>query len=541
VEERVGRYLFRSRIGSGSGGTVYLALEPDLERWVAVKQLAPELASDAGSLQRFREEAQTMARLNHPNCVRVFDFFEQDGNSYLVSEFVDGASLREVLQEAKELTPQQALGVLKGALMGLGHAHSLGLVHRDIKPENLLCDRQGTSKLADFGLATFKDSLPQQGLSQGSPLYMSPEQVKGEPVDQRADIYGCGCVLFELLTGRPPFVAENALAVMRMQAAEPVPNPGQLNRGLSTGVGQVVMKAMAKEPADRHQTAEEFLAALEEVARRDYGIAWENAASIAGPIAAAIAAGAASATAAASAGTPAAVVSTQAAVVATQVAAAAQAAAPPGGPPPGTSPAPSAARKIVQQLIRPPVLAVVAAGAVVVGAGAAVVASNPQLLGSTKPTSQAGGVSPAPTPTPKPSPSPAPLPIACDVLTLDLAQSVLGSDARFDSSRASHTSHCHYLNQTSQITLDLGSWNKRTAAGTMRPVPDLGDEAYESYESNDSALGKRTTADLLVRKGAHFVLVILWDYPASNESEATRRAQAAAAAKVVAKKLLAKL
>jgi eukaryotic-like serine/threonine-protein kinase len=146
VEERVGRYLFRSRIGSGSGGTVYLALEPDLERWVAVKQLAPELASDAGSLQRFREEAQTMARLNHPNCVRVFDFFEQDGNSYLVSEFVDGASLREVLQEAKELTPQQALGGLKGALMGLGHAHSLGLVHRDIKPENLLCDRQGTSK-----------------------------------------------------------------------------------------------------------------------------------------------------------------------------------------------------------------------------------------------------------------------------------------------------------------------------------------------------------------------------------------------------------
>ena len=305
MEERIGRYLLQGKIGSGSTGTVYLAVEPDLERRVAVKQLAPQLAGDPEFLRRFRDEARTMAHLNHPNCVKVFDFFEEGGSSYLVCEYVDGASLREVLDQAKKLSPRQALGVLKGALLGLAHAHSLGLVHRDIKPENLLCDRQGTSKLADFGLTT--SSTEQEAPSQGSPLYMSPEQAKGGPVDQRSDIYSCGAVLFELLTGQPPFVADSRLAVMHMHATEPVPDPRQFNRGLPAAVAQLVIGAMAKDPGDRPQSAEEFLALLEQAAKTTYGAGWETGASIAGLTAAAISAGAA----AGAAGTSAAVVGTQ--------------------------------------------------------------------------------------------------------------------------------------------------------------------------------------------------------------------------------------
>ena len=136
--------------------------------------------------------------------------------------------------------------MLKAALLGLAHAHSLGLVHRDIKPENLLCDRQGTSKLADFGLAT--SSTEQEAPSQGSPLYMSPEQVRGGAVDQRSDIYGCGAVLFELLTGRPPFVADTPLALMRMHATEPVPDPRQFNRGLPAAVADLVTERNGQGP-----------------------------------------------------------------------------------------------------------------------------------------------------------------------------------------------------------------------------------------------------------------------------------------------------
>ena len=526
MEERIGRYVLQGRIGSGSTGTVYLALEPDIERWVTIKQLAPELAGDPEFLRRFRDEARIMARLNHPNCVKVFDFFEKRGSAYLVAEFVDGASLREVLRQAKRLTPQQALGVLKGALLGLAHAHSLGLVHRDIKPENLLCDREGTSKLADFGLTT--SSGKQEDPSQGSPLYMSPEQVKGGSVDQRSDIYGCGTVLFEFLTGRPPFVAETRLAVMHMQASAPVPNPRQLNRRLSAPVAETVMKAMAKDPKDRHQSAEEFLAELEQAAKDAYGVGWEEGASIAGPTAAAIAAGAASATAGASAGTGAAVVGTQVAGTA-----AASAAAQPSSTHTVTSPwASSAGRKIVRRLMRPRVLAIVAVVAVLIVGVTAVVASNPHLLGSTKPTGQAGGDAN------KASPSSATaIPKACDVMTLDLAQSAIGSDAKVDQNPTTADALCAYTSQKSQISVFIDSWKRLHPIDgvgfAVSPVPGIGDEAYESVENGH----------LSVRKGTLGVTTRLYLdlLDPGNEPQVSKDARSAAAARALIMKLLAKL
>ncbi|HEY8740291.1 MAG TPA: serine/threonine-protein kinase, partial [Candidatus Dormibacteraeota bacterium] len=155
MPERLGKYRILGTLGTGASGAVFLAHDEELDRDVALKQLAPELAAKPGFLDDFRIEAEIMGRLDHPNCVRVFDFIEEGRAFYIVSEFVDGASLRRVLEDAGRLNPEQALGVTRGALSGLAHAHELGLVHRDIKPENLLADHEGTSKLADFGQAYF--------------------------------------------------------------------------------------------------------------------------------------------------------------------------------------------------------------------------------------------------------------------------------------------------------------------------------------------------------------------------------------------------
>ena len=285
------KYEILGTLGSGATGTVYLADEFDLDRKVAYKELAPALATDPVFLERFRGEARVMAALDHPNCVKVWDFFEEEGHAVLVSEYVPGASLRQVADHSGHLTPEQALGVLKGALTGLAYAHGRGLVHRDIKPENLLADTEGVSKLADFGQALIAGGPGAAGgLPAGSPTYMSPEMVSGGRVDLRTDIYSCGAMLFEFLTGRPAFTGDNPLAVMRKHINDPVPDPRQLNSDLPEGVAALVSKAMAKDPAERQRTAEQFLDELEAAAVAGYGADWEQRSSIKRLVAAAAAA-----------------------------------------------------------------------------------------------------------------------------------------------------------------------------------------------------------------------------------------------------------
>jgi hypothetical protein len=280
LTRQLGRYRIDGTLGEGATGTVYLGTHPDLGRSVAIKELAPNLVGDPAFLERFRIEAQTMARLDHPNCVKVYDFFETAEGAYLVSEYVHGASLRKVQEKAGRLTPEQSLGVLKGALSGLAYAHGLGLVHRDIKPENLLADAEGVSKLADFGLAVFHSGPGAAGGLMGTPAYISPEAATGGTVDQRADIYSAGCMLFEFLCGRIPFTASNALAMTRQHIADPVPDPRRVNPELPDGVALMVMKAMAKDPEDRQQSADLFLAELEAAAVEGYGEDWEDRSSI---------------------------------------------------------------------------------------------------------------------------------------------------------------------------------------------------------------------------------------------------------------------
>jgi eukaryotic-like serine/threonine-protein kinase len=287
----IGDYEVRGTLGTGSSGTVFLARQSLIDRDVALKQLSAELTAQPEFRERFRAEAQIMARLESDHCVRVFDFFEREGHAYLVSEVVAGVSLRKLV-ESGSLSPEQALGVMKGALLGLDHAHGMGLIHRDIKPENILLDTEGTSKLADFGLAgAVEGPGAAGGLPSGSPAYMSPETVSGAMVDARSDLYSVGAVLFELLTGRPPFLAEGALAVMRMHRQAPVPNPHELNGQLGPGVSGLVMASLAKDAADRPQTAGQMLAALETAAVEAYGPEWETRSSVKREVAAALGAG----------------------------------------------------------------------------------------------------------------------------------------------------------------------------------------------------------------------------------------------------------
>jgi hypothetical protein len=285
-------YVLEGAVGAGSSGTVYAAAQRSLSRRVAIKELSPHLAGDPGFLTAFQAEARLMATIDSEHCVRVFDFIGEGGTALLVCELVDGATLRQVLQQAGRLTPEQSLGVLKGALQGLQAAHKTGVVHRDVKPENILVDRDGVSKLADFGLATRTGDTAAM-VSSGTAAYMSPEQAAGGAVDPRSDLYSCGAILFELLTGRPPFVAAEPLAVMRMHQTEPAPDARSVDRSVPEAVAAVVRRAMAKQPEDRYPAVADLLQDLENAAQSSYGTDWESRSSMVSVVSATIGAGAA--------------------------------------------------------------------------------------------------------------------------------------------------------------------------------------------------------------------------------------------------------
>ena len=281
-----GRYLITGIIGSGATATVYAARQIALDRPVAVKELRSPLSEDPEFLERFRGEARTQAELDHPNCVQVYEYLEEAGGPYLVTELVDGASLRRVAGEAGRLRPEQALGVLRGALAGLEYAHSRGLLHRDVKPENILVDRAGTSKLIDFGLAAPVASAAWRP-GEGTPAYMSPEQARGERLDARSDVYSAGATLFELLCGRPPFEGE-AATVLGRQRDEPAPDPAAV-ANVPEPVAAMIGRTLAKDPGERPAGAAAFIAELEAAAAAAYGEDWKRRAGVAGLVAAALA------------------------------------------------------------------------------------------------------------------------------------------------------------------------------------------------------------------------------------------------------------
>jgi tRNA A-37 threonylcarbamoyl transferase component Bud32 len=305
VPEGWGKYQLHRTIATGATGTVYVAYEPGLHRHVAIKELSPKLIQQPMFLDRFRDLVRIMVSLQSINCVRTYEFFETDGRAFLVQEYINGASLRQVIDKAGRPSPAQALGVLKGALSGLGYAHSQGLLHRDFRPENVLVDHEGIVKVTDFGQAlAVSGPGAMGGLVYGTPAYMSPEQVAAGVVDYRSDVYSAGAVLFELLTGRPPYIADRTADVMRMHIEAPVPDPRTSNPSIPENVAGMVAKTLAKDPASRYQSATEFYHELSTAAAAGYGWDWESRSSVKPLVATALAAAPAATTAMAAAGGP---------------------------------------------------------------------------------------------------------------------------------------------------------------------------------------------------------------------------------------------
>ncbi|MGH2724009.1 MAG: Stk1 family PASTA domain-containing Ser/Thr kinase [Actinomycetota bacterium] len=261
------RYEIAGLLGQGGMAKVFKGTDKVLGRTVAVKVLSPQFADDNNFVARFRREAQAAAALNHPNIVGVFDTGSHEDIHYIVMEYVEGKTLRDVLRTEGPLLPERAIEIADSVALALGPAHRAGMVHRDIKPGNIMITADGQVKVMDFGIArtTTGDTLTQTAAVLGTASYLSPEQAQGEPVDPRSDIYSLGCVLYEMLTGRPPFSGDSPVAIAYKHVRDdPVP-PSQLNPDIPHALETVVMKCLAKNAANRYQSAEELREDLERV------------------------------------------------------------------------------------------------------------------------------------------------------------------------------------------------------------------------------------------------------------------------------------
>ncbi|MFF3839591.1 Stk1 family PASTA domain-containing Ser/Thr kinase [Streptomyces sp. NPDC001930] len=266
-----GRYELGSVLGRGGMAEVYLAQDTRLGRTVAVKTLRADLARDPSFQARFRREAQSAASLNHPAIVAVYDtgedYVDNVSIPYIVMEYVDGSTLRELLHSGRKLLPERTLEMTVGILQALEYSHRAGIVHRDIKPANVMLTRTGQVKVMDFGIArAMGDSgmtMTQTAAVIGTAQYLSPEQAKGEQVDARSDLYSTGCLLYELLTVRPPFIGDSPVAVAYQHVREEPQPPSNFDHEITPEMDAIVLKALVKDPDYRYQSADEMRADIE--------------------------------------------------------------------------------------------------------------------------------------------------------------------------------------------------------------------------------------------------------------------------------------
>jgi serine/threonine-protein kinase len=265
IGERFGGYSIESLLGRGGMGSVYLATHERLQRKVALKVIAPELAEDEDFRSRFLRESQLAASLDHPHVIPIYDADEVDGVLYLAMRYVDGPSLRERIRDHGRLSPEETLRIARQIGGALDAAHARGLVHRDVKPANvLLADPDEHAYLCDFGLAkrTSSRGTTRTGSFLGSVDYCAPEQIQGQPVDARTDVYSLGCVLCHCLAGTPPYARDTEFAVLHAHLEDPPPHISDLRPDLPPSLDHVLARAMAKAPEERYPTAGELAAAF---------------------------------------------------------------------------------------------------------------------------------------------------------------------------------------------------------------------------------------------------------------------------------------
>ncbi len=266
--ETIGKYRILGTLGKGGMGIVYKAMDPDIEREVAIKTVQFDLLDEGlekeNLLARVVREAKAAGRLNHPNIITIYDVFRDGDMTYIVMQYIDGQSLYALLASGKSFSPREILNTLKPVAEALDFAHRNGIIHRDIKPANILIDKSGRPFLADFGVARILTStMTQTGTTVGTLNYMSPEQIKGQTVDSRSDVFALGVILYELLTGKKPFAGDNMSTIVYQIVNEDPQPVSDINKDLHGGYERVVGKALAKRPEDRYQTCLEMIVDLE--------------------------------------------------------------------------------------------------------------------------------------------------------------------------------------------------------------------------------------------------------------------------------------
>src|SRR5947207_50453 len=254
------RYRIEQEIARGGMAEVYLARDESLNRQVALKALFPEFAREPSFVERFRREAQAAANLNHPNIVGIYDWGQEDGTYFIVMEYVEGRSLRDLIRSEGLIDPGRAADITAEIASALAFAHRSGVVHRDVKPGNVLITPQGNVKVTDFGIARAgaSDGLTQTGSVMGTATYFSPEQAQGLPVDGRSDVYSLGIVLYEMVTGVVPFTGDSPVAVAYKHVREEPLAPSQRNPEVPPDLEKIILAALAKDPDHRYQSADDM-------------------------------------------------------------------------------------------------------------------------------------------------------------------------------------------------------------------------------------------------------------------------------------------